>query len=229
MSLKRTNPDNGVIPFLPIWKLIKGLSSEDILEFLEGLRHYVLKACQASLSCCLSELLGCCLSHLDLFLMLTHEVYEESINSVHIIWIGTCKAWWQLSLLGFWLTFKDLFNVHLPAWLGSGGVWQITSQSGNQLICQVCSGLWPAWHRASGQTDLPSAPVDLWIVFYQPHVSKDDGHSANTCEMAVGHFWMIPILHYEVDDFIYVACFNFIFLFMIFVYWYSPHVRHYIQ
>src|SRR5882724_1893642 len=60
---------DGMVPFLPIWELVKGFFSKDILEFLVGLRHYVLKACQMSLSCCLSNLLGYHLSCLDLFLM----------------------------------------------------------------------------------------------------------------------------------------------------------------
>ena len=66
-----------------------------------------------SLSSHLHKLLGYHLSSLDLFQMLTNEAYEEPVSSVHIVQVGTCEAWWQLSLLGFWLTFWDLLDAHL--------------------------------------------------------------------------------------------------------------------
>ena len=62
------------------------------------------------------------MSSLDLFQMLTNEVYEEPVSSAHIVRVGMCETWWQLSLLGFWMTFQDLLNVHLPEKLGFGGV-----------------------------------------------------------------------------------------------------------
>ena len=74
-----------VVPLLLIWELIKGFFSKYVLEFFIGLRYYALEVCQTSPSCFLSELLEYCLSHLDLFLMLTHEVYKESITLIHII------------------------------------------------------------------------------------------------------------------------------------------------
>jgi len=97
----------------------KSLSKDSWI--LVGLRHYVLETCWMSLSCCLSELLGYHLSCLDLFQMLTHKVYKESITSFHILWVRTCEAWWWLSLSEFFLTFQDLLNAHLPGWLGFGG------------------------------------------------------------------------------------------------------------
>jgi len=48
---------------------------------------------------------GLCLNSLDLFLILTNEGYEEPIPSGHIIQVRKCEAWWQITLLGFWLTF----------------------------------------------------------------------------------------------------------------------------
>ena len=51
-------------------------------------------------------------------------------------------------------------------------------------------------------TDLPSAPVVLRVVFYKPHMPKDAGRLANTSEM-----WMTFILDYKIDDFSNVAGF----------------------
>src|SRR5882724_9947549 len=34
---------NGMVPFLPIQELVKGFFSKDALEFLVGIRHYVLE------------------------------------------------------------------------------------------------------------------------------------------------------------------------------------------
>ena len=79
----------------------------------------------------------------------------------------------------------------------------------HELLADLFSLQWPLAHmmQGSGQADLPSAPVDLWIVFYQPCMPEDDGHSADTCDVEGGSFRMIPILDYEADDFSYLACF----------------------
>ena len=44
-------------------------------------------------------------------------------------------------------------------------------------------------------------------MFYQPCVPKNDGHSADTCDVEGGPFQIIPILDNEVNDFSYVAHF----------------------
>ena len=68
-----------------------------------------------SLSCSLCKLLGDHLSSSELFWMLTNEAYKELVTLVHIVQAWACEAWWQLSLLGFWLTFWDLLNAHILA------------------------------------------------------------------------------------------------------------------
>ena len=83
---------NCVVPLLLIQEFIKGLLSKDVSELSVGLKNYVLKACQMSLSCCLPKLLGDCLSSLDLFQMLTKEAYEELVSSVHTIQVRMCEA-----------------------------------------------------------------------------------------------------------------------------------------
>ena len=105
---------NGVVPFLLIQQFIKGLFSKDVSKLLVGFRHYVLEKCWMSLSCHLSKLLGYCLSSLGV-LMLTNEAYEQPIPLVHILRVGMCEAWWQPSLLGFWLLLWDFLYVHLLA------------------------------------------------------------------------------------------------------------------
>jgi len=42
-------------------------------------------------------------------------------------------------------------------------------------------------------------------MLYKPHVSEDDSHPANTCDMEGGSFLMIPVLDHEVDNFSDVA------------------------
>ena len=42
-------------------------------------------------------------------------------------------------------------------------------------------------------------------MLYKPHVSEDNGCSANTCNMEGGSFRVVPIVDHEVDDFSDVA------------------------
>ena len=141
-----------------------------------------------SLSCSLCKLLGDHLSSSELFWMLTNEAYKESVTLVHIVQDWMFEVWWQLSLSGSCLTFQDLIDAHPQAQLILVGTFWFIFQTEGQPIQLLLSGVQPTQSRASGQADLPSAPVDLWIVFYQPCIPEDDGHSEDTYDMEGGSF-----------------------------------------
>src|SRR5882724_4790524 len=65
----------------------------------------------------------------------------------------------------------------------------------------MCGDIGCVCCRAPVHIDLSSGPVYLGVMFYKPGVSKDDGRSANACDMEGGLFRVISILDHEVDDF----------------------------
>src|SRR5882724_11135262 len=105
---------NGMVPFLTIWEFVEGLFGKDVFELLVSLGHYIFEACGAGPFCGFRELLGYCLSGLDLCQVFINEVYKKSVTSIQIVQVWACKAWWRFGLVGFCLAFGDLFDVHLP-------------------------------------------------------------------------------------------------------------------
>ena len=93
----------------------------NILELLVGFGHYVLKACQVGLPCCLCKVLGDGLSSSNFFWSLANEAYEESVTLAHLIWVWVCEAWGWSRIGMFWLIFQDFLNVNPLAGLGFGG------------------------------------------------------------------------------------------------------------
>src|SRR5882724_11687070 len=70
---------NGMIPFLMIWEFIEGLFGKDIFELLVRLGHYIFEARGAGPFCGFRELLGYCLSGLDLCRVFINEAYENLV------------------------------------------------------------------------------------------------------------------------------------------------------
>ena len=110
-----------MVPFLLIWEFVEGLFGKDVFELLVRFGHYIFEAHGAGPFCGFRELLGYCLSGLDLCQVFVNEVYEKSVASIQIIWVWVCKAWWRFGLIGFCPAFRDLFDVHLPTRLHSWG------------------------------------------------------------------------------------------------------------
>src|SRR5882672_4982731 len=103
-----------MVPFLPIWEFVKGLLGEDVFKLLVRFGYYILEACLVGSSCSFCKPLRDCLGGFDLFQVLANESYKESVASVHIVRVGTSKAWRWFGLAGSWLVLWDLLNVHLP-------------------------------------------------------------------------------------------------------------------
>src|SRR5882724_10667 len=77
----------------------------------------------------------------------------------------------------------------------------------SQLVHPIQSGICSTRCGTLGHTDLPSTPIDLWVVFHEPCMAEDDGCSSDSCDMEGGLFQVTSILDHEINDFSDVASF----------------------
>ena len=75
------------------------------------------------------------------------------------------------------------------------------------LVHLIQSGIHHTRCRTLGHIDLPGTPVDLWVVFHESCIPKDDGHLADSHDIEGSSFQVTSILDHEINNFSDIASF----------------------